>query len=144
MTKLVFKISFQHDCFVTPRKISIYYVNKFNIHQEDWFNFDLLQELFLARITKTITKTSKLSKKKKRGWFTKEAMQRTLNWSASLAPTSKDGNVVASNHFENLMRRTMSMIWISKSMVFFKSLVLSNATCITLSHFTIPGMSSSS
>lgn len=44
----------------------------------------LLQDLFIQRITKTISKCNKLSKRKKRGWFTKEAMAKTLQWSSQL------------------------------------------------------------
>lgn len=43
-----------------------------------------LQDLFITRVTKTIQKKNVLSKKKKRGWFTKEMMASTLNWSALL------------------------------------------------------------
>ncbi|CAK9116681.1 unnamed protein product [Durusdinium trenchii] len=44
---------------------------------------DWSKDLFISRITKTLSKTNKLSRRKKRGWFTKEAMSRVLNWSAS-------------------------------------------------------------
>ena len=46
------------------------------------------QDLFVSRITKTISKTSKLSRRKKRGWFTKEGMIKTLQWSPFLGSTS--------------------------------------------------------
>ena len=42
------------------------------------------QELFITRVTKTIQKKNVLSKRKKRGWFTKEQMSRVLNWSGQL------------------------------------------------------------
>lgn len=95
----------------------------FNIHPEDWFNFNLLQDLFLSRISKTITKTSKLSKKKKKGWFTKEAMQRTLNWSASLAPISKYWML----WLQIVLKTWWEEQWfgILTQCFFFKSLVLS-------------------
>ncbi|CAK9026534.1 unnamed protein product [Durusdinium trenchii] len=41
------------------------------------------KDMFVTKLTKTLSKTNKLSKRKKRGWFTKEAMARVLNWSAS-------------------------------------------------------------
>ena len=43
------------------------------------------QDLFVSRVTKTITKTNKLTRKKKRGWFTKETMNTVLKWSSFLA-----------------------------------------------------------
>ena len=49
------------------------------------FCIDCTQDLFVSRITKTVSKTSKLSKRKKRGWFTKENMANTLQWSAFLS-----------------------------------------------------------
>lgn len=48
------------------------------------FALDLPQDMFVTKLTKTLSKTNKLSKRKKRGWFTKEAMARVLNWSAPL------------------------------------------------------------
>lgn len=42
------------------------------------------KDLFIARITKIIAKTNKLSRRKKRGWFTKEAMSKQLQWSSIL------------------------------------------------------------
>ena len=47
------------------------------------------QDLFIQRITKTITKSSKLSKRKKRGWFTKEDMIKKLQWGGSLSLSEK-------------------------------------------------------
>lgn len=44
----------------------------------------LMQDLFVSRITKTISQKKMLQRKRKRGWFTKEQMQKTLNWSTSL------------------------------------------------------------
>ena len=44
----------------------------------------LLQDLFVSRITKTITQKKTLARKQKRGWFTKELMSTTLGWSAPL------------------------------------------------------------
>ena len=49
----------------------------------------LHQELFISRITKTISKVNKLSKRKKRGWFTKEQMAKTLQWSSTLCSTQQ-------------------------------------------------------
>ena len=43
------------------------------------------EDLFVSRVIKTITKTNKLSRRKKRGWFTKETMSTVLQWSAFLA-----------------------------------------------------------
>lgn len=43
-----------------------------------------LQDMFVSRITKTLAKTNKLSRRKKRGWYTKEAMSKELGWSTSL------------------------------------------------------------
>jgi hypothetical protein len=40
--------------------------------------------MFVSRITKTLAKTNKLSRRKKRGWYTKEAMSKELGWSTSL------------------------------------------------------------
>lgn len=44
----------------------------------------LMQDLFVSRVTKTISQKKMLQRKRKRGWFTKEQMQKTLNWSTSL------------------------------------------------------------
>ena len=43
------------------------------------------QELFISRITKSVAKTSKLSRHKRRGWFTKEQMAKKLEWSSNLS-----------------------------------------------------------
>ncbi|CAL1134729.1 unnamed protein product [Cladocopium goreaui] len=42
-----------------------------------WEDAKMESELFISRITKTISKGNKLSKRKKRGWFTKEQMAKT-------------------------------------------------------------------
>ncbi|CAL1137239.1 unnamed protein product, partial [Cladocopium goreaui] len=54
-------------------------------------------DLFVSRVTKTITKTNKLTRKKKRGWFTKETMNTVLKWSSTyiksvVAYCEKPGN----------------------------------------------------
>lgn len=61
-----------------------------------WFQFSP-QDLFISRVTKTLSKTNKLSRLKKRGWFSKEAMTRVLNWSAP--PSYITIFVVATPHF---------------------------------------------
>ena len=43
-----------------------------------------LEDLFVTKVSKTITKSSKLTRRKKKGWFTKETMATVLNWSAFL------------------------------------------------------------
>ena len=44
-----------------------------------------MQDLFISRVTKTLAKTNKLSKKTKRGWYTKEQMsKRPIEWSSQL------------------------------------------------------------
>lgn len=40
--------------------------------------------MFITKVTKTISKTNKVSKRQKRGWFTKEQMSKSLNWGALL------------------------------------------------------------
>ncbi|CAL1159177.1 unnamed protein product [Cladocopium goreaui] len=55
------------------------------------------KDLFVSRVTKTITKTNKLTRKKKRGWFTKETMNTVLKWSSTyiksvVAYCEKPGN----------------------------------------------------
>lgn len=47
------------------------------------------QDAFISRVTKSLQKTSKLSKRKKRGWYTKEQMASTLGWSTSLNSINK-------------------------------------------------------
>lgn len=42
------------------------------------------QDLFISRITRTLQRTNRLSRKKKRGWFTKEQMSKVLQWSGFL------------------------------------------------------------
>ena len=61
--------------------------DKVFMHNNKGFLLPSNQELFISRITKTISKTSKLSRRKKRGWFTKEAMSKTLQWSSILGRT---------------------------------------------------------
>jgi hypothetical protein len=43
-----------------------------------------MQDMFISRITKVISQNKKLSRRKKRGWFTKEEMAKTLGWSTPL------------------------------------------------------------
>ena len=45
----------------------------------------ILQDLFVSRITKTITQKKTLQRKQKRGWFTKEQMQNTLGWTVLIS-----------------------------------------------------------
>ena len=48
-------------------------------------NDPVMQDMFISRMTKTISQNKKLSRRQKRGWFTKEQMKSSLSWSASLA-----------------------------------------------------------
>ena len=40
--------------------------------------------MFITRVTKSVIKTNKQSRKKRRGWYTKEAMAKDLGWSSLL------------------------------------------------------------
>lgn len=43
-----------------------------------------LQDTFVAKVTRTVAKTNKLTKNKRRQWHSEESMFRVLNWSKSL------------------------------------------------------------
>ena len=46
-----------------------------------------MQDLFISRITKTLSKLNRCSRRTRKGWFTKEQMSNNLNWSARLGST---------------------------------------------------------
>jgi hypothetical protein len=48
------------------------------------FHQPWLQDMFITRVTKSVIKTNKQSRKKRRGWYTKEAMAKDLGWSSLL------------------------------------------------------------
>lgn len=43
-----------------------------------------MQDMFITRVTTKVTKNNKNSRRKKQGWFTKEAMVKELGWSSPL------------------------------------------------------------
>ena len=70
-------------------------------------------------MTKTLSKSNKLTKSKKRGWFTKEAMARVLNWSASFVPNT----CVARFQFEELQLGVAAQSNLSHPRSYIKSVV---------------------
>lgn len=90
-------ISYIHACLL---------VGVYLICSSCWLKL-FMQDLFVSRITKVISQNKKLSRKKRRGWYTKEQMAKTLGWSSSLVMKFCDQCITSSSglftdwHFQN-------------------------------------------